>query len=301
MRWDSKFEFPESSEVFVSHGFNRIRFRKKREMPGGLWLRCPSCESMQYRRAVEEQFQVCPECTFHFEIPADQRISMLLDEDSFEEINEELSPLDPLRFKAKKAYKDRLSRAQDVTGLNDACITGTGRLDGTEVVIGVSDSRFLRGSMGSVVGEKITRAIELATEKGFPFIFISGSGGGARMDEGALSLMQMAKTSVALSRLDEAGGLFISVLTNPTMGGCMASFAALGDITLAEPRALLGFAGPEVIRQTVREDLPEGFQTSEFLLDHGFLDMIVHRADLKSRLSQLLHYCRVEPKKEVVA
>jgi acetyl-CoA carboxylase carboxyl transferase subunit beta len=279
----------------VSYGFKRIRFRKKREMPGGLWLLCPGCESMQYKRAVEEQFQVCPECTFHFEIPADQRLSMLLDEESFQETDDGLCPLDPLNFKAKKAYKDRLLRAQEATGLNDACITGIGRLDGTEVVIGVSDSRFLRGSMGSVVGEKITRAIELATKKEIPFIFISGSGGGARMDEGALSLMQMAKTSVALARLDDAGGLFISVLTNPTMGGCMASFAALGDIIIAEPRALLGFAGPEVIRQTIRTDLPEGFQTSEFLLDHGFLDMIVHRADLKSRLSQLLRYCQLTP------
>jgi acetyl-CoA carboxylase carboxyl transferase subunit beta len=283
----------------VSYGFKRIRFRKKREMPGGLWILCPGCESMQYKRAVEEQFQVCPECTFHFEIPADQRLSMLLDEGSFQEMNEDLCPLDPLCFKAKKAYKDRLARAQEATGLNDACITGTGRLDGTEVVIGVSDSRFLRGSMGSVVGEKITRAIEVAIEKGLPFIFVSGSGGGARMDEGALSLMQMAKTSVALARLDGVGGLFISVLTNPTMGGCMASFAALGDIILAEPRALLGFAGPNVIRQTIRTELPEGFQTSEFLLDHGFLDMIVHRADLQSQLSQLLRYCRVKPTQTV--
>jgi len=273
-------------------GFKRIRFRKKRDMPGGLWLLCPGCENMQYKRAVEEQFQVCPECSFHFEIPADQRLSMLLDEGTFKEQFQGLRPLDPLRFVAKKRYEDRLVRAQKATGLDDACVVGTGRLDGHEVVIGVSDSRFLRGSMGSVVGEKITRAIEMATERSLPLIFVSGSGGGARMDEGVLSLMQMAKTSAALARLDDAGGLFISVLTNPTMGGCMASFAALGDFILAEPRALLGFAGPEVIRQTVRVDLPEGFQTSEFLLEHGFLDMIVHRTEMRNRLSTLLRYCR---------
>lgn len=275
-------------------GFKRIRFRrKKRDMPGGLWLLCPGCKNLQYKRAVEEQFQVCPECSFHFEISARLRLKMLIDEGSFEETFAQIEPVDVLSFKAKRAYRDRLVRAQEVTGLRDACITGTGQLDGDEVVIGVSDSRFLRGSMGSVVGEKLTRAIELAAELRRPFIFISGSGGGARMDEGVFSLMQMAKTSVALARLDEMGGLFISVLTNPTMGGCMASFAALGDILVAEPRALLGFAGPEVIRQTVREDLPEGFQTSEFLLQHGFLDMIVQRSDLKERLSQILRYCDV--------
>lgn len=272
-------------------GFKRIRFRKKRDVPGGLWVSCPNCGSILYKRIVEEQLQVCPECSFHFEISARQRLEMLIDEGTFEETETRLRPTDPLGFKAKKAYADRLERAQKATGLKDGCITGTGKLDGHDVVIGVSDSRFLRGSMGSVVGEKIARAIELATETRRPFIFISGSGGGARMDEGALSLMQMAKTSVALARLDDSGGLFVSVLTNPTMGGCMASFAALGDIIIAEPRALLGFAGPEVIRQTIRAELPEGFQTSEFLLEHGFLDMICHRNELKEKLAQILRYC----------
>jgi acetyl-CoA carboxylase carboxyl transferase subunit beta len=261
-------------------------------MPGGLWLLCPGCENMQYKRAVEEQFQVCPECSFHFEIPADQRLSLLVDEGTFKEAFTELGPTDPLTFEAKKRYKDRLDRAQKATGLKDACVVGTGRLDGHEVVIGVSDSRFLRGSMGAVVGEKIARGIETAAAESLPFIFVSGSGGGARMDEGVYSLMQMAKTSAALARLDDAGGLFVSVLTNPTMGGCMASFAALGDVIIAEPRALLGFAGPEVIRQTIKTDLPEGFQTSEFLLEHGFLDMIVHRTELRAKLSQILRYCR---------
>lgn len=277
-----------------NHSFKRIRFRKKAAIPVGIWDRCPSCGSVIYKRAVEEQNQVCPECGFHFEISAAHRLNMLVDEDSFQEIDTELKPLDPLNFRAKKAYKDRLVAAQERTGLNDACITGTGKLDGHDVVIGVSDSRFLRGSMGSVVGEKITRAIELATEKRWPLIFVSGSGGGARMDEGALSLMQMAKTSVALARYDEVGGLFISVLTNPTMGGCMASFAALGDITIAEPKALLGFAGPNVIRQTIRAELPEGFQTSEFLLEHGYLDMIVQRSELRNKLAQILRYCQLK-------
>ena len=273
-------------------GFKRIRFRKKRDVPGGLWLLCPGCENMQYRRAVEDFYQVCPECGYHFEISAVERLELLLDEGSFEEIGGGLEPLDPLVFKAKKAYKDRLERAQTATGLKDACLTGLGRIDGRDIVVGVSDSRFLRGSMGSVVGEKITRGIEAATELSRPFVFVSGSGGGARMDEGVLSLMQMAKTSVALARLDDAGGLFVSVLTNPTMGGCMASFAALGDLILAEPGALLGFAGPEVIRQTIRADLPEGFQTSEFLLEHGFIDMIVQRSDLRERIAKILRYYR---------
>lgn len=271
-------------------GFKRIRFRKKREMPGGLWLRCLGCSNLQYRRTVEEQCRVCPECNYHFELSAVERIAMLVDDGSFEEHVAELTSTDPLQFVARSAYSDRLERAQKTTGLLEGCMVGLGRLHGIEVALGATDSRFLRGSMGSVVGEKIARLVELALERNLPLVFVSGSGGGARMDEGVLSLMQMAKTSAALGRYDKAGGMFISILTNPTMGGAMASFAALGDIMIAEPKALLGFAGPNVIRQTIKADLPPGFQTAEFLLEKGFLDMIVSRGDLKDRLADLLRY-----------
>lgn len=274
-------------------GFKRIRFRKKKEMPGGLWMRCPGCENMQYKRAVEERLRVCPECNYHFEISSGERIEQMCDSGSFDEVATGLVPQDPLDFRAVKSYADRLRKTQAATGLDDACVVGKARIDGRPVVFGVSDSRFLRGSMGSVVGEKFTRAVELATLEKLPFIFVSGSGGGARMDEGILSLMQMAKTSAALARFDDMGGFFVSVLTNPTMGGCMASFAALGDVLIAEPKALLGFAGPTVIKNTIRGELPEGFQTSEFLLEHGFLDMITDRKDLKSTVSRLLAYCPV--------
>ena len=213
---------------------------------------------------------------------------MLLDPASFEEYFGGLSPVDALGFRALKAYKDRLVEAQRVTGLRDACVVGTGSIEGIPIVFGVSDSRFLRGSMGSVVGEKICRGTELARDRGLPFVFVSGSGGGARMDEGILSLMQMAKTSAALADFDRHGGLFISILTNPTMGGAMASFAALGDVILAEPKALIGFAGPNVIRETIKSDIPEGFQTSEFLLEHGFIDRIVNREDLRSTITYFL-------------
>ncbi len=231
---------------------------------------------------------VCPECNYHFEISSAKRIQMILDPASFEERFTNLSPLDPLGFRALKAYKDRLVETQHRTGLKDACVVGTGKIERIPVVFGVSDSRFLRGSMGSVVGEKIFRGVELARDLKYPFIFVSGSGGGARMDEGILSLMQMAKTSAALADLDRHGGLFISVLTNPTMGGALASFAALGDVVIAEPKALIGFAGPNVIRETIKADIPAGFQTSEFLLEHGFLDRIVNREDLRSTIASLL-------------
>jgi len=272
----------------------RKPFRKKKELPGGLWMRCPDCTASVYRRDVEALLQVCPECNFHFEVSIRDRIGFMLDEDSFSEVATGLTASDPLQFAAKKKYADRLVAAQKSTGLEDACVVGTGKLDGQDVVFGGSDSRFMRGSMGSVVGEKFTRAVELALEKGWPFIFVSGSGGGARMDEGVLSLMQMAKTSAALARLDDAGGLFVSILTNPTMGGCMASFAALGDITIAEPRALLGFAGPTVIKNTIRADLPPGFQTSEFLLEHGFLDGVVNRKDQRDYVARVLGHCLVK-------
>lgn len=262
--------------------------RRRKDIPSNLWMQCQGCSRLIYKPTVEEKLNVCPECNYHFEISSEKRIELLLDTGSFEEHFTELSPLDPLGFKALKAYKGRLADAQRKTGLRDACVAGVGKVEQLPVVFGVSDSRFLRGSMGSVVGEKICRGVELARDRRLPFVFVSGSGGGARMDEGILSLMQMAKTSAALADFDRNGGLFISILTNPTMGGAMASFAALGDVVLAEPKALIGFAGPNVIRETIKSEIPEGFQTSEFLLEHGFVDKIVNREDLRSTIASFL-------------
>lgn len=214
----------------------------------------------------------------------------LLDAKSFKEINADLQSLDPLNFSGVKPYLDKIKQDQKKTGLKEACLTGEGTLDGHRVAFGVTDSRFIMGSMGSVVGEKITRLVEYATENHLPLIVVSGSGGGARMYEGALSLMQMAKTSAALGRLAKTRYPFISVLTNPTMGGVMASFASLGDVIVAEPRALIGFAGPRVIEQTIRQKLPQDFQTSEFLLEHGLIDMVVGRREMKQALKKLLDY-----------
>lgn len=253
-----------------------------------LWMRCPDCSKLVYRRTVEERLSVCPECNYHFEISSWDRVRMILDPGSFVERFAELKPLDPLEFRALKAYSDRLADAQRKTGMWDGCVVGLGTIEERPVVFGANDSRFLRGSMGSVVGEKICRAVELACERSEPFIFVSAAGGGARMDEGVLSLMQMAKTSAALAELDRRGGLFISILTNPTMGGAMASYAALGDVILAEPRALLGFAGRSVIRGTIKSEIPDDFQTSEFLLQRGFVDRIVNRSEIRSTLGYFL-------------
>ncbi len=270
--------------------FKRSRFRKKKEMPGGLWVMCPDCKNVQYKKEVEGLHKVCPECNFHFELGAPERITKHLDPGSFEEMFADLESLDPLEFKAKTSYRDRLAAAKKKTGLQEACVVGRGLIENKPLIFGVTDPRFMRGSMGSVVGEKIALAAEAAAAERLPFVFVSGSGGGARMDEGILSLMQMAKTSAALAKLHEAGMPFISVLTHPTMGGAMASFAALGDVMIAEPKALLGFAGPGVVKNTIKAELPKGFQTSEFLLEHGMIDMIVNRQDLRGRLSQLLSY-----------
>jgi acetyl-CoA carboxylase carboxyl transferase subunit beta len=259
-------------------------------MPDNLWMQCPSCNKLIYKPKVEEKQNVCPECNFHFEISSAKRVESMVDAGTFEEHFVGILPQDPLGFVAVRSYRDRLKAAQLRTSLTDACVIGTGRMEQIPVVFGVSDSRFLRGSMGSVVGEKISRGIELATEHKLPFIFVSGSGGGARMDEGILSLMQMAKTSAALAELDRTGGLFVSVLTNPTMGGAMASFAALGDVVIAEPRALIGFAGPNVIRETIKSEIPEGFQTSEFLLEHGFVDRIVDREQLRGFIVEIMRF-----------
>jgi len=282
-------------------GFKRM-FRRKRDLPEGLWMKCDDCGSLIYRKEVEQNHRVCPECAFHFTLPARDRIQLLVDPDSFEELWPDLAPADPLSFVALSSYKDKIEEAQKATGLKDAIVTGRAKLDGHDILIGVTDSRFLMGSMGSVVGEKVARTFETARDLGVPVVFVSGSGGGARMYEGMLSLMQMAKTSAAIARYQDAGGFYISVLTHPTMAGVMASFASLGDLTVAEPRALIGFTGPRVIQETIKQDLPEGFQTSEFLLDHGFLDRIVERKTMRAELAMILGYAtRLRPAVPVAA
>jgi acetyl-CoA carboxylase carboxyl transferase subunit beta len=249
----------------------------KRGVPEGLWIRCPQCKATIFRKEAESRFNVCPDCNHHFYLAASERIRQLLDAESFEEWFIDIRPRDPLEFNDRVLYSKRLKAEQSKTGM--------------PVVLGVTDFAFTAGSMGSVVGEKLTRAAEEATRLLLPLIFVSGSGGGARMQEGILSLMQMAKISAALARYDTAGGLYISILTNPTMGGVAASFALQGDITLAEPGALIGFAGKRTIKNTVRLELPEGFQTSEFLFKHGFVDRIVHRKDLRTEIARIIDYC----------
>ena len=265
--------------------------KPKRGVPEGLWLSCPSCKTTVYRKDVERGQNVCPDCDHHFYISAHDRIRFLLDDDSFEEWFTGISPKDPLDFVDRKPYADRLTAEQAKTSLTDAIVVGRGFIKGRPLAVCITDSAFSMGSMGSVVGEKLVRTIERATETSLPLVIVSASGGGARMQEGILSLMQMAKVSAALARYDQAGGLFVSVLTNPTMGGVAASFASLGDIAVAEPRALVGFAGPRTIWATVRIELPEGFQTSEFLLEHGFIDRIVRRADMRGELARIFDYC----------
>jgi acetyl-CoA carboxylase carboxyl transferase subunit beta len=265
--------------------------RPKRGVPEGLWKRCPGCQQTIFRKEAEKRLGVCPECDYHWYVPARQRIDQVLDEGTFEEWDADLEPTDPLGFVDRQPYAERLKAEQERTGLRDAAVVGTGMIRARRVAFGVTDSSFIMGSMGSVVGEKLTRTIERATDQQLPLIIVSGSGGGARMHEGLLSLMQMAKVSAALARFDSAGGLFISVLTNPTMGGVAASFASLGDVVFAEPKALIGFAGPRTIKATIRIELPKGFQTSEFLLEHGFIDRIVRRGDLKTEIARTIDYC----------
>lgn len=265
--------------------------RPKRGVPEGLWIQCPSCKATVFRKDSEARFNVCPECQYHFYLPAVNRIGQMLDEGSFEEWAADLSPCDPLEFKDRILYSERISKEQSRTQMKDAAVIGRGYIRGRPVVLGVTDFAFMAGSMGSVVGEKLTRAIEAATKMQLPLIIVSGSGGGARMQEGILSLMQMAKVSAALGRFHQAKGLYIAILTNPTMGGVAASWALQGDFTLAEPGALIGFAGKRTIWNTVRLELPEGFQTSEFLLQHGFIDRIVHRAYLRTEVARLIDFC----------
>ena len=265
--------------------------RTKRPVPEGLWIRCPGCKASIYRKEAEKLLNVCPQCEYHFYVSALDRVKQVLDDGTFEELDAHLLPTDPLEFADQKPYKERLVAEQKRTGLTDAALTGHGMIRARRVAFAVTDSAFIMGSMGSVVGERLARLIERATTENLPLIIISGSGGGARMHEGILSLMQMAKVSAALARYDRAGGLFISVLTNPTMGGVAASFASLGDLVFAEPKALIGFAGPRTIKATIRLELPRGFQTSEFLLEHGFVDRIVPRSRLKSEIARAIDYC----------
>jgi acetyl-CoA carboxylase carboxyl transferase subunit beta len=263
--------------------------RKKLDVPKGLWMRCAGCEAMVYRKIVEEQLNVCPECGLHYRIAARRRVAVTTDPGTFEEFATEVGPTDPLEFVDRKGYADRLVAEQNKTGLADAILVGKGFIKGRPIILACLDPDFMMGSMGSVVGEKLTRAIERATAENLPLVVISCSGG-ARMQEGAISLAQMAKTSAALGRLDSAGGLFISVLCDPTTGGVTASFAMLGDFIIAEPKALIGFAGPRTIYQTIRVQLPEGFQRAEFLQEKGFVDFIVERKDLRSEIARLIDY-----------
>ncbi|MDE1920894.1 MAG: acetyl-CoA carboxylase carboxyltransferase subunit beta [Candidatus Omnitrophica bacterium] len=276
--------------LFGKSNYTFIKVKRK-EIPAGVWTKCPGCETPAYSKELKNNLNVCPKCGFHLGLTALERVGHLIDEGTFVEHDADMLSADPLKFQGPKTYKEKLKTDQEATGLSDAVITGHGAIEGKRAAIAVTDSRFIMGSMGAVVGEKITRLVEYATKEGMPVIIVSGSGGGARMYEGAISLMQMAKTCAALQRHAEAGGLYISVLTNPTMGGIMASFAGVGDIIMAEPKALIGFAGPRVVEQTIRQKLPAGFQRSEFLLAHGMIDMIVERQDLKGVLAHAIGYC----------
>lgn len=261
--------------------------QQEREIADGLWNKCSACGVVVYTKDLKANQLVCTECNYHNRVDSDERINQLIDADTWQPLSEDLQPIDPLGFRDRKAYRDRLQEYQKKTNLTDAVKIGTGLIDGLPLALGVMDFRFMGGSMGSVVGEKLCRIIEYGTEKRFPVVIVCASGG-ARMQEGMLSLMQMAKVSGALERHRQEKLLYIPVLTNPTMGGVSASFAMLGDLILAEPKAIIGFAGRRVIEQTIREKLPEDFQTSEYLLKHGFIDAIVPRTQLKKTLAQLI-------------
>jgi acetyl-CoA carboxylase carboxyl transferase subunit beta len=260
---------------------------QKKELPDGLWEKCPSCNEIIHKKQLEQNLWTCLKCNYHFRIGSKEYIDILLDKNSFKEMDKKMRSADPLSFEDTKKYSDRIQETIKKVGLNDAIKTGTGKLDGLEVAFGCMDFKFIGGSMGSVVGEKIVRLTDKAYKSKIPLIILSASGG-ARMMEGAFSLMQLAKTSSRLAKYSELGLPFISVLTDPTTGGTTASYAMLGDVHIAEPGALIGFAGPRVIKQTIGKDLPTGFQRSEFLLEQGFVDIIVHRKDLKSSIYNVL-------------
>jgi acetyl-CoA carboxylase carboxyl transferase subunit beta len=262
---------------------------ERKEIPDGLWIKCDECGEIIYKKELEKKLYVCPKCDYHFRIGSYDYIDILLDSNTFEEFNQHISSSDPLHFRDNKKYTEKYQSAVKKTGLKEAVVTGRGKLDGLDIVLAFMDFSFLGGSMGSVVGEKISRAISTALAEKKPLIIISSSGG-ARMHEGVLSLMQMAKTSAKLAMLGDKSLPYISILTNPTTGGTTASYAMLGDIHIAEPGALIGFAGPRVIKQTIGQELPPGFQRSEFLLEHGFIDVIVHRNELKNHISGILKF-----------
>jgi acetyl-CoA carboxylase carboxyl transferase subunit beta len=267
----------------------RLRFTKKRDMPGGLWLKCESCGEVIYRKELEEKGRLCPACGFHFTLPGRDRIAMVLDADTWDERYAELTALDRLEFNDTRPYSEKIAKAVERTGQNEALLCGLGAVEGRPIVLAVLDFGFLGGSMGEVVGEKIALAAELAVKEKRPLLLFTSSGG-ARMHEGVLSLMQMAKTCSALAELNLAGGFSICVMTHPTTGGVTASFASVTDIVLAEPGALIGFAGPRVIATTIKQELPRGFQRSEFLLEKGMIDAIVSRAELRSTVARLIDY-----------
>lgn len=277
----------------------RTQASGKSTIPEGLWTKCPSCDAILYKAELERNFRVCQKCDHHLRISGRSRLEMFFDPEAREEIGAELKPIDPLKFKDSKKYKDRVVQAQKVTQENDALIAMRGRVKNLELVAVAFDFNFMGGSMGSVVGERFVRAATLCLETGLPLVCFSASGG-ARMQESLFSLFQMAKTSAILAKLSDAGIPFISVMTDPTMGGVSASLAMLGDLNLAEPKALIGFAGPRVIEQTVREKLPEGFQRSEFLVEHGALDMIVDRREMRDKIVSLLSMLQNSPQQEAL-
>lgn len=274
-------------EILLPKTIRTENSSKKGAVPEGLWTKCPSCNAILYNNELEKNLSVCPKCEHHMRISARTRLDMFLDEEGREEIGKNIKPVDPLKFKDTKKYKDRIIQAQKQTKENDALVVMKGQLKGNDIVAAAFDFKFMGGSMGSVVGERFVRGINKSVELGIPFIVFTASGG-ARMQESLFSLFQMAKTSAALTKLSAAGLPYISFLTDPTMGGVSASLAMLGDINVAEPNALIGFAGPRVIEQTVREKLPEGFQRSEFLQDHGAIDMIVDRREIRDTISSIL-------------
>ncbi|MCD6574630.1 acetyl-CoA carboxylase carboxyltransferase subunit beta [Candidatus Aerophobetes bacterium] len=268
--------------------YNRIKKGKKKiDVPDGLWTKCTNCSEIIYNKTLDENFRVCPKCGYHFYIGAWKRIEITLDEGSFIQYNSSLPSVNPLNF---PGYEEKLKKGKGKTGLDEAILIGEGKIEGKQVAIAVTDFGFMGGSMGLVMGERIVFIADKAAEKNIPLIIISGSGGGARMHEGVVSLMQMAKVASAIGEFKSKGGLYISVLTNPTMGGAMASFASIGDIIIAEPGALLGFAGPRVIKQTIKQQMPKGFQRSESLIKHGMIDMVVERAKIRPTLNKLLDF-----------
>ena len=275
--------------LFKKLQYSTVKSTQKKEIPEGLWMKCKGCETIIYRSKVEDNNNVCPDCGHHYPLPAYDRAKLLSDKDSFREIDPDMTSQDPLEFADGEVYPKKLESSKQKSGLNDAIICGTAKLNNKNYALGVMDFKFLGASMGSVVGEKVTRLVEMATEKRLPLVIVTASGG-ARMYEGMMSLMQMAKTSGALAVHSDAGLPYFVVLTHPTTAGVSASFASLGDVILAEPGALVGFAGPRVIKQTTQSELPEGFQKSEFLMEHGFIDRVVKRNDLRKEVSMLLSY-----------